>query len=147
MYCRYLTVKIEEVLPFIIMKNRKEHQYELKKEYGKDWSKVYKNKVSKKYGDLPVKMDSLRYQVFKSNGLTCVQCGLRATHFAVEAFKVDAIKDIPVVHLNLYALLNNSEVIFTKDHILPKSKGGKDTLSNLQTMCCHCNQEKGDNIS
>lgn len=31
----------------------------------------------------------------------------------------------------------------TKDHILPERFGGKDTLSNMQTMCTKCNHAKG----
>lgn len=30
----------------------------------------------------------------------------------------------------------------TLDHILPRSKGGTDALSNLQTLCRKCNEEK-----
>ena len=29
----------------------------------------------------------------------------------------------------------------TKDHIVPKSKGGADHLDNLETMCDQCNLE------
>ena len=32
----------------------------------------------------------------------------------------------------------------TKDHITPKAKGGKDHISNMQTMCSTCNWEKKD---
>lgn len=35
----------------------------------------------------------------------------------------------------------------TKDHIIPKSKDGKDDISNYQTMCYKCNLEKGNNLS
>ena len=32
------------------------------------------------------------------------------------------------------------------DHIIPVSKGGKSTYSNLQTLCHKCNKEKGSKI-
>lgn len=34
----------------------------------------------------------------------------------------------------------------TKDHIMPKSKGGADSLSNYQTMCLPCNEAKADRM-
>lgn len=41
---------------------------------------------------------------------------------------------------------NDNEVLMTKDHIIPKSKGGKNNLSNYQPMCCICNKQKDNNI-
>lgn len=32
--------------------------------------------------------------------------------------------------------------MLTKDHIIPKAKGGRDILSNYQTACKVCNEEK-----
>jgi 5-methylcytosine-specific restriction endonuclease McrA len=34
----------------------------------------------------------------------------------------------------------------TIDHIIPKSLGGQDILSNMQLMCKQCNGNKGDSI-
>ena len=34
----------------------------------------------------------------------------------------------------------------TKDHTMPKSKGGADHLDNLETMCDQCNHKKGSTI-
>ncbi|MCR9252558.1 MAG: HNH endonuclease [bacterium] len=33
----------------------------------------------------------------------------------------------------------------TLDHVIPKSKGGKSTWTNLTTACQKCNAKKGDN--
>ena len=38
---------------------------------------------------------------------------------------------------------NGEEVLMTKDHIIPKSLGGKNTIYNLQPMCQFCNSRKG----
>ena len=56
-------------------------------------------------------------------------------------------KSEPRPHLNLYAYTDKGEwVMMTQDHIFPKSKGGSNELSNLQTMCSVCNQAKGDKV-
>ena len=41
---------------------------------------------------------------------------------------------------------NGKEVLFTKDHIFPHSKGGIDHISNYKTMCARCNVEKSNSI-
>lgn len=58
--------------------------------------------------------DSLRYDVMKRDGFRCVLCGATAQ---------DGVK----LHV---------------DHIIPVSKGGKTTMSNLRTLCEQCNMGK-----
>ncbi len=92
-------------------------------------------------GDI-IKGNSQRYQTFFTKGMKCVCCGIEGKYFAKEKHE----KDISY-HLNLYGIDNNGqEVLITKDHIIPKSKGGKDELENYQTMCVICNQLKGNKI-
>ena len=87
----------------------------------------------------PVKMNSLRYKVFKQFGCKCVVCGIEGEFFALEAHPGNTR-----YHFNLYALnAEGDEVLMTKDHIIPKIEGGPDTLENLQTMCTICNELKG----
>lgn len=92
-------------------------------------------------GDL-IKGNSQRYQTFFTKGCKCVKCGIEGKYFAKE--KRENEKSC---HLNLYAIdENGKEVLMTKDHIIPKSKDGKDDISNYQTMCYKCNLEKGNNL-
>jgi len=95
-----------------------------------------------------INMKSSRYWLFKRS-CKCVTCDLEGRHFAMErsAKKVKGVW-VPMIgewHFNLYAVnAHGKEVLMTKDHIVPKSKGGPDRLDNYQTMCTHCNGRKGD---
>ena len=93
-------------------------------------------------GDL-VRMDSHRYWLFTNKGCVCVACGVKGKFFAKER-----VLETENYHFNLYGInKNGEEILFTKDHIVPKSKGGKDRLDNYNTMCSKCNCEKGASIS
>lgn len=78
---------------------------------------------------------SLRYMTFYQKGIKCVCCGKEGTHF-----KLCGDDRLNRRHFNLYA---DDGTLMTKDHVLPKSKGGLDRVSNMQTMCTDCNREKG----
>lgn len=94
---------------------------------------------------------SLRYQTFDKN-LTCVNCGIKGRFLALERCLGDeggdeGMKEGQGFHLNLYALDDmGREVLMTKDHIMPKSKGGPDIIDNMQTMCTYCNSNKQNMI-
>ena len=62
--------------------------------------------------------DRIRLIVFKRDGYKCNICG----NSAKEGFSLEV------------------------DHILPKSKGGKNIMSNLQTLCKSCNRGKSNLI-
>lgn len=92
-------------------------------------------------GDM-IKGNSQRYQTFFTKGCKCVKCGIEGKYFAKEKHLKDRS-----FHLNLYAIdENGEEVLMTKDHIIPKSKGGFDDISNYQTMCERCNKAKGNKL-
>jgi len=88
-----------------------------------------------------VNLGGKRLNTFFTKGTTCACCGLEASFFAVERTKG---QESPKFHLNLYGVrANGKEVIFTHDHILARSLGGKDVHENMRTMCGPCNWEKG----
>jgi hypothetical protein len=91
-----------------------------------------------------VKMHSSRYKMFLDN-LSCVRCGIVGSIFKLERM-TDGLSDR--AHFNLYAVhpITGEYVLMTKDHILPRAKGGKDSLYNYQTMCTYCNNSKGDTL-
>jgi hypothetical protein len=61
-------------------------------------------------------------------------------------------KKIALSRLNIYkrddytCLYCGSKDSLTLDHVIPRSKGGKNTWDNLATCCLKCNVFKGDKI-
>lgn len=89
-----------------------------------------------------IKMRSMRYKVFKIKGVCCTKCGIVGTHFAIERSNGQT----GGFHLNLYATKpDGTEVLMTRDHTIPRSKGGPNNLANQEPMCTYCNGKKGDN--
>ncbi len=104
---------------------------------GKGSKKTYK--IGKK--EYSVKMNSDRYKVFKKNP-SCVCCGLTATKARLEM-----TRGTPTPHFNLYGVdAEGTLILMTKDHIIPKSKGGKNSMDNYVTMCRTCNTLKANAI-
>lgn len=99
-------------------------------------------KIYKVFDGDVIKANSQRYQTFKKCGTKCCVCGLEASFFAKEKHARDKR-----YHLNLYGIdKDGNEILFTKDHIIPKAKGGTSTLDNYQTMCQKCNSMKSDTL-
>ncbi len=143
----YISIKkflIDEVLPFVFDRSiRKKLRQEGKTYNSVEWKK-YSKKIYRVNGkNITVNMGSHRYQLFALKGLKCTMCGIKGSYFMLER----GIKDNPKKgHFNLYAIDNNgTEVMITKDHIIPRSKGGANKLDNYQVMCIKCNQLKGNN--
>lgn len=70
----------------------------------------------------------------------CAHCGAEASHVITYTQDGDSHQ---VVYQNIFSWHR----MFTADHFLPRSLGGRDGLSNLQLMCERCNQHKGNNLS
>ena len=84
---------------------------------------------------LKVKISSIWLKTFLNKGIKCANCDKIGDHFKI-TFSYDGRNQ----HLNLFTADNQ---LMTCDHIIPRSKGGKDSLTNTQTMCDKCNFKKG----
>lgn len=131
MYLRFGIFKLEEVLPYIILDANKLPKVS---DRGK---LLYKSFIGYK-----VKMNVRNLQLFALKGTRCSNCGREGAYFALELQTNHHPKQNYC--FNLYSINNT---IFTKDHIIPISKGGSNALENLQTMCIVCNGKKADKAS
>lgn len=118
-YTRFKVVSLDQVLPLI----------------EKHLSK--KEKIKEEIDGMSANVSSLRLKCFFVHGTSCSSCGLDASFFAFET------NSATNPHLNMYGVKDGQEVLFTQDHTLARSLGGKDHISNLTTMCNPCNAAKG----
>ena len=101
---------------------------------------TYKSKEKTiEIGGYKVKTKDDRYLNFIKNGFRCAKCGIEAKYVNLENNTKNKN------HLNVYAIKNDREILLTKDHIYPKSKGGLDDIINYQVLCEECNCNKSDN--
>jgi 5-methylcytosine-specific restriction endonuclease McrA len=111
---------LEEILPYIGLNKP---TFILKNEHG-----VFRMKGS-----------STRYECFVRSQ-KCATCKVVGNIFLMQRHR-----DQDPPHLNLYMRHRNGELtLMTQDHKHPKSRGGRNTIDNLQTMCQPCNSAKGD---
>ena len=82
---------------------------------------------------------SLRYMTFYQKGCKCCVCGKEGTHFTL-----DSGADNP--NRRHFNLRTDDGILMTRDHIIPKSRGGREHISNMQTMCVDCNKAKGNHM-
>lgn len=84
-----------------------------------------------------VKVAGARLRTFATKGVDCVCCCAKGSFYRVE-------DNYSGAHLNLYAIKEGGrEVLMTRDHIIPKSHGGSNGVSNMAPMCVDCNNARG----
>ncbi len=89
-----------------------------------------------------------RWVLFKMKGIVCVTCGLAGTHAAFWREN----KQRGGHHCDLVAATTDSHgnvvyMLMTKDHIVPRARGGANEIYNMQPMCSKCNNSKGHKYS
>jgi 5-methylcytosine-specific restriction endonuclease McrA len=90
-----------------------------------------------------IKTNSRKYRCFKKS-INCCHCGIEGKFFAAEKSKVTMPEHYC---FNLYGLdENGKEILMTCDHIVPKSKGGSNSIDNVQTLCWKCNVLKDNKM-
>ena len=148
-YFRVGTFGLDEVLPYIFTR---EVRHELRKKgfsyKSKEWVEASKRSypviINGKRTEIAVSMGSHRYQLFAKEGVDCVNCGIKGKFFALERGFGDNPKKF---HFNLYGKdEEGKEIMITKDHIMPRSKGGRNKLTNYQPMCYRCNNKKSNKV-
>jgi len=121
----------------------KTHNYDIVKTYTPEEIKAHGDKeyfYDKEVTEKRIKL--WRARILNKIGYQCVEdnCELHDFHFGLGIDKGGGI------HLDLYGLDEQGDlVMITLDHIKPKSKGGKNEVSNYQPMCKPHNEEKADN--
>ena len=129
-YIRIGEYTVEEVLPYVVSTSA---LLKLKKSGVKKGTPRWVSEAEQNFDGHMVKMSSQRYQLFASKGVHCVTCGVEGKFFGLEKMSND---EGSRYHFNLYGFDGyGEEVLITKDHIIPKSRGGKNTLANYQPMC------------
>jgi 5-methylcytosine-specific restriction endonuclease McrA len=73
------------------------------------------------------------------DGMICHYCGKRI-HFAKDVRKEIRARGVDIDRYG-YKLIDM--LAATVDHVIPRSKGGTDDLSNLVLACNECNRTKG----
>jgi 5-methylcytosine-specific restriction endonuclease McrA len=145
-YIRLAVFPVSEVLPLVFTREVRKrlrmagHNYK-----SEEWKRAASHRFWVNHTESHmVPMGSHRYQLYAEKGTKCVNCPTTGTYFALERGATDYKGKF---HFNLYGRdKNGREVMITKDHIIPRSKGGKNKLENYQPMCAVCNRRKADKM-
>ena len=137
-YIRRGSFSVQDILPHVITQKEKK---QFRQEQGDAKGSAFRKFAYRTFNGKSVYMADPRLEVFLKHGVECVRCGVKGVFFVLEKGRGRFCH----WHFNLYGHnLAGHEVMLTRDHILPKSRGGSDNLDNMQTMCSNCNAKKRD---
>lgn len=89
-------------------------------------------------GIIRVSIASKKLMTFKKS-VVCAECSAQGAYFLL--IRSPIIKGR--ASLELFTVDGK---LLTRDHIIPKSLGGSNDMSNSQTMCLMCNSKKGSQM-
>lgn len=90
-----------------------------------------------------VRINSSALRMFKKSP-KCKHCGVEGNTFVLLR---DKKTQTSRPHLAFFHKQKNGTLLLmTKDHVLPKSKGGENRQENIQTLCQICNGAKGNKV-
>jgi 5-methylcytosine-specific restriction endonuclease McrA len=128
---------------------RYSHNYKIIKEYSIE--QIFN--IINNNSDLPDKVfyskvdydDSLRRVKIMKNLIERDKCECKKCREIPSYFALGKDRN-GYFHLDLYSKKDGVALMYTIDHIYPKSKGGKDDIENYQLLCKVCNEDKSDKI-
>ena len=82
-----------------------------------------------------------KIKVFAKDNYTCKHCGEQGKYIIRGKFRKDGSGSSGNVYI-----FTKDYIPLTIDHIVPKSLGGRDILSNTQCLCAKCNTGKGNKV-
>ena len=89
---------------------------------------------------------SLVYRLIKrTEKYECASCGAKAKYFGFAYHKNQ--HDVAVPMFVTECANTGRKSILTFDHVIPKSFGGSNSLTNGEVLCEHCNRTKSNNYT
>lgn len=87
---------------------------------------------------------SFTNDVVMNDNYKCCNCKLKVSHAVFTISPQSNDKDKVLIFFVNYDGRTITE--FNKDHIIPKSLGGSNSINNMQSYCIKCNLAKGNTI-
>lgn len=94
--------------------------------------------VETDFGTIYVSIASKKLLTFKQSTI-CASCNTKGSYFLL-------LRNPHAKGRASLELFTEDDKLLTRDHIMPRSLGGSNDMSNSQTMCLTCNSKKGSKV-